>query len=146
MLHALVGILLRAIPTFLLVILLFLYLKSMFFKPLEKVLHRRYDATEGARKAAEQSLEEAAARTAKYEETLRAAKQKLYHEQEQVHKELQEREAAAVAEARASAEAQVKAAVAQLAFDAEDAKSSLAGQSDVLAQQIADQILRRSAA
>ena len=146
MLHALAGILLRAIPTFLLVILLHLYLKSMFFKPLEKVLHRRYDATEGARKAAEQSLEEAAARTAKYEETLRAAKQKLYHEQEQVHKELQEREAAAVAEARASAEAQVKAAVAQLAFDAEDAKSSLAGQSDVLAQQIADQILRRSAA
>jgi len=146
MLHALGGILLRAIPTFLLVILLHAYLKSMFFKPMEKVLHKRYEATEGARKLAGQSLEEAAARTAKYEETVKAAKQKLYQEQETIHKELQEREAAAVAAARASAEAQVKAAVSQLAADAEAAKAGLAGQSDLLAQQIADRILQRSAA
>ena len=66
MLHALGGILLRAVPTFLLVVLLHFYLKSMFFKPLAKVLQARYEATEGARKLAEQSLEQAAAKTAKY--------------------------------------------------------------------------------
>ncbi len=60
MLHALGGILLRAVPTFLLVILLHFYLKSMFFKPLEKVLSERFQATEGARQAAEKSLAEAA--------------------------------------------------------------------------------------
>ena len=49
MLHALGGILLRAVPTFLLIILLHFYLKSIFFKPLERVLEARSEATEGAR-------------------------------------------------------------------------------------------------
>src|SRR5436190_12714420 len=118
MLHALGGILLRAIPTFLLVVLLHFYLKSMFFKPLSKVLRQRYEATEGARKLAQQNLEEAAAKTAQYEESLRGAKAKLYQSQEQLHKEMQDREAAAVAEARARADASVKAAKTQLGADA----------------------------
>jgi hypothetical protein len=62
MLHALGQLLLRAcLPscwwwrsTF--------YLKYMFFKPLEKVLQQRYDATEGARKRAAEALELAAAK------------------------------------------------------------------------------------
>src|ERR1039458_4228031 len=74
MLHALGGILLRAVPTFLLVILLHFYLKSIFFKPLEKVLDQRYEATEGARKLAEQNLDGGAAKTADYEAQMRAAK------------------------------------------------------------------------
>jgi F-type H+-transporting ATPase subunit b len=44
-LHALSGILLRAVPTFLIVIFLHFYLKYMFFKPLDKVLQARYEAT-----------------------------------------------------------------------------------------------------
>ena len=96
MLHALGGILLGAVPTFLLVILLHFYLKSIFFKPLEKVLRQRYEATEGARKLAEQSLQQAAAKTASYEAQLRAAKAEMYQAQDQLHKQLQEREAAAV--------------------------------------------------
>jgi F-type H+-transporting ATPase subunit b len=146
MLHALGGILLKAVPTFLLVILLHFYLKSIFFKPLEKVLHQRYEATEGARKLAEQSLEQAAAKTASYEAQLRAAKAAMYQAQEQLHKQLQEREAAAVGEARKSAEAAIKLATAQLAKDAEDAKTSLAADSESLANQIAETILRRNAA
>src|ERR1035438_203321 len=114
MLHALGGILLRAVPTFLLVILLHFYLKSVFFKPLEKVLNQRYEATEGARKLAEQSLQQAAAKTAQYETELRAAKAPMYQAQEQLHKQLQERAAAAVAEARKGADAAVKLAKTQL--------------------------------
>ena len=146
MLHALGGILLRAVPTFLLVILLHFYLKSVFFKPLEKVLHQRYEATEGARKLAEQSLQQAAAKTAQYETELRAAKAAMYQAQEQLHKQLQEREAAAVAEARKSADAALKLAKTQLAADVEAAKASLAADSDALANQIAETILRRNAA
>ena len=70
---ALGGILLKAVPTFLLVILLNFYLKAVFFKPLEKVLRQRYEATEGARKLAAESMERAAARTAEYEAAMRAA-------------------------------------------------------------------------
>jgi F-type H+-transporting ATPase subunit b len=146
MLHALGGILLRAVPTFLLVILLHFYLKNIFFKPLEKVLHQRYDATEGARKLAEQSLEQAAAKTASYEAQLRAAKAAMYQAQEQLHKQLQEREAAALGEARKSAEAAIKLAKTQLADDVEAAKTSLAADSESLANQIAETILRRNAA
>ncbi len=114
MLHALGGILLRAVPTFLLVILLHFYLKSVFFKPLEKVLRQRYEVTEGARKLAQQSLEQAAAKTADYEAQVRAAKAEMYQAQEQLHKQLQEREAAAVAQARGRAEAAIKLAKDQL--------------------------------
>ena len=51
-LHALGEILLKAVPTVLLVVVLHFYLKYVFFRPLKKVLAERYDATEGARKLA----------------------------------------------------------------------------------------------
>jgi len=146
MLQALGGILLRAVPTFLLVILLHFYLKNMFFKPLEKVLHERFQATEGARQHAEKSLMEAAAKTAQYEEQLRTAKAEMYQAQERLSRELAEREAAAVSEARKSADAAIKQARAALAADVEAAKASLASDSETLANQIADAILRRHAA
>jgi F-type H+-transporting ATPase subunit b len=146
MLHALGGILLHAIPTFLMVVILHFYLKSIFFKPLEKVLDQRFEATEGARKLAQQSLEQATAKTAQYEEALRAAKAEIYHRQEQLHKDIQEREAAAIAEARAAAEASVKSAKAELAAEMVSLKNQLAAQSDVVAGQIAESILGRSAA
>src|SRR5260370_1665222 len=146
MLHALGGILLRAVPTFLLVILLHFYLKIVFFKPLEKVLHQRYEATEGARKLAEQSLEQAAAKTASYEAQLRVAKAEMYQAQERLHQELQEREAAALSGARARSDPAVRLAKEQLAADVEAAKTSIAADSESLASQIAETILRRNAA
>ena len=146
MLHALGGILLHAIPTFLMVVFLHFYLKSIFFKPLEKVLRQRYEATEGARKLAQQSLEQAAAKTAQYEEALRAAKGEIYHAQEQLHKQIQEREGAAIAQARAAADAAVKTAKAELAAEMVALKNQLAAQSDALATQIEESILGRSAA
>ena len=145
-LRALGEILLKAVPTFLLVVFLNFYLKSVFFKPLEKILHRRYEATEGARKLAEQSLERATAKTAEYEAAMRAARAEIYQYQEQIHKQLQEKEAGQIAEARQRADALVKEARAQLAQDVEAARTSLTRESDLLATQIAESVLRRSAA
>jgi F-type H+-transporting ATPase subunit b len=146
MLQALGGILLRAIPTFLLVIFLHFYLKSIFFKPLGGVLKQRYQATEGARKQAQASLEQAAAKTAQYEASLQAARSQVYQAQEKSYKQMQDRESAAIHEARAKADASIKAAKAQLAADVADAKTDLAAQSDALAGQIAEAILRKGAA
>ncbi|PWU09765.1 MAG: hypothetical protein C5B51_05615 [Terriglobia bacterium] len=145
-LQALGGILLRAVPTFLLVILLHFYLKNFFFKPFEKMLHRRYEATEGARKLAEQTMERAAAKTAEYEAAIRAAKGEVYQAQEKLYKRLQEEQAAELLAARKDAEAAVKKAKAELAQDVEAAKDGLSRESDILAGQIADSILRRSVA
>src|SRR6266446_5372445 len=99
-LRALGGILLRAIPTFLLVVLLHFYLKFIFFKPLQRVLGQRYEATEGARKMAESSLARAAEKAAEYEAALRAARGETYKELEQMRRQLQEERAAGVREAR----------------------------------------------
>jgi F-type H+-transporting ATPase subunit b len=145
-LHQLGELLLKAIPTFLLVVLLSFYLKSVFFKPLEKVLQQRYDATEGARKLAEQSMERAAAKVQEYEAALRAARAELYQAQEQAHKQLQDEAAAQIAAARREAERTVEQAKQGIAKEAESAKASLAAESEKLADQIADAILRRSVA
>jgi F-type H+-transporting ATPase subunit b len=144
--HQLGELLLTALPTFLLLIFLTFYLKSMFFAPLEKVLRQRYDATEGARKLAEQSLERAEAKTAEYEATLTAARSEIYQAQEKAFKEFQERAAGQIAEARTRADEAIREAKRQLAADVETAKASLSGDSDALANQIADSILRRRAA
>lgn len=139
-------LIIRSVPTFLLVILLHFYLKGVFFKPLEKVLHQRYEATEGAKVLAEASLERAAQKTAEFEAAMRAARAEVYQAQEQVHKQLQEREAADLAEARRRSETLIQEARAALSKDVEAAKAGLAGESQALADQIAEAILRRSAA
>jgi F-type H+-transporting ATPase subunit b len=144
--HALGGILLKAVPTFLLIVLLHFYLKGIFLKPLQKVLRQRYEATEGARKLAAESLERAAAKTAEYQAAMRAARAEIYQAQEQAHKRLQEGEFAELTAARRSAEAAVQEAKSQLSSDVEAAKAGLARDSELLADQIAESILRRNAA
>ena len=145
-LHALGGILLKAVPTFLLLVLLHFYLKGVFFKPLQKVLRQRYEATEGARKLAAESLERAAAKTAEYQTAMRAARGEIYQAQERLHKRLQDGEFAELTAARRRAQAAVEEAKTQLSIDVEAAKAGLARDSDLLADQIAESILRRDAA
>ena len=145
-LHALGGILLKAVPTFLLIVLLHFYLKRLFFKPLQKVLRQRYEATEGARKLAAESLDRAAAKTAEYQAAMRAARGEIYQAQEQLHKRLQDGEFAELTAARRRAQAAVEEAKTQLSIDVEAAKTGLARDSDLLADQIAESILRRDAA
>jgi F-type H+-transporting ATPase subunit b len=140
------GILLRAVPTFLLVIFLHFYLKGVFFGPIQQVLKKRYEATEGARKLAEESLARAAQKTAEFDAAIRAAKGEIYHAQEQLHKQLQEQQAAELLASRKQAEALIAEAKAELAKDVEAAKAGLARESELLADQIAESILRRSAA
>jgi F-type H+-transporting ATPase subunit b len=144
-LHDLGEILLKAVPTFCLIVLLHFYLKYVFFKPLAKVLHERYLATEGARKVARESLERAKAKTAEYQAALRAARNEIYQADERIQKQLHEKEAADLTAARRRAEALVKEAKAQLAADVELAKAGLARESELLANQIADTLLRSAA-
>jgi F-type H+-transporting ATPase subunit b len=145
-LRALGGILLNAVPTFLLVVLLYFYLKKVFFQPMEKMLRQRFEATEGARKLADQSLARASARVAEYEAAIRAARSEIYQAQEEFYKEFQDRQAAQIAAARQSAEAGVREAKTQLALEVEAAKATLAQASQAMADEIADSMLRGTAA
>ena len=145
-LHALGGILLRAIPTFLLVILLHFFLKYTFFGPLERILKARYAATEGARKLAEETVAKAEARAADYEAAMRAARGEIYQAQDQLHQKLEEERKAAVHAARASADAMIRKAKEHLAGEVEQAKLELHAASESLGAEIADVVLGRSVA
>ena len=145
-LAALGGLLLKALPTFLLVLLLHFYLKFVFFKPLEGVLEARYQATEGARRQAQASMERAAAKAAEYEQALRAARAEVYQAQEQLHRSLEERRKQELAEARARAEESVRQAKQALAGEADSARRMLALETAALADRITDNILGRRAA
>jgi F-type H+-transporting ATPase subunit b len=140
------GILLRAVPTFILVVLLHLYLKFIFFKPIERVLRQRYDATEGARKLAEESIARASQKAAEYEAALRAARADTYKEMEQLQRKLHDDRAASVKEARAQADAAVAHAKAALSAEVEALKKNLGSESDALADRIASKILTGRAA
>lgn len=145
-LQALGGLLLRATPTFLFLVLLHFYLKFVFYKPLERVLQKRYEATEGAQQLAQESIQRAAARTAEYEAALRSAKASVYQAQEKLHRELQERQAAELQAVRQNADTTVKQARSELAKEMESTRSGLERDSEVLAGRIAEAILGRSAA
>ncbi|MDQ6698647.1 MAG: ATP synthase F0 subunit B [Acidobacteriota bacterium] len=145
-LQALGRILLNGLPTFFLVILLHFYLKRTFFLPMQKTLAARFDATEGARKAAEQSLQDADKRIAEYQASIRAARGEIYIEQEKLRKELQEKQAAQLEAARQDAAVRLTQAKAQIEEETANARQTLAAESDLLANEIAESILQRRAA
>ena len=142
-LNALGAILLKAIPTLLLLIVVHLYLKWMFFGPLKKVLDQRRAATEGARQAADQALAKASAKAAEIELALRKAREEIYQEQEQARKKAVDEQASRVEAVRQQAHAQVRQAREQVAAEAEAAKRDLAATIQTLADEIAKRFLER---
>ena len=95
-LHALGGIVLNGLPTFFLIIILAVCVKYLYLKPLDKVLAERFRLTEGARKAAEESLKNADTKVAEYETALAEARSEIYQEQSEFLKKVHEEQAAQV--------------------------------------------------
>lgn len=145
-LHALGELLIKAIPTFLLVLLLHFYLKAVFFRPLGRVLDERRQATEGLRQRAEELLARADARAAEYEAAIRSARAEIYREQEALRQRWQQEHARAIAEARAAARAMVERARGEIASELEEARRMLAARTSHLAEGIVETVLGRRAA
>jgi len=145
-LQSLGGIILNALPTVFLLIVLHFYLKVMLFRPLNKMLKQRHDLTEGARRTAEASLEEADRKAREYEAKLRDARAVVYKEQEETRKRWLSDQSAQVSQAQTRSEAGVKAARTALAGDAAAAKQDLQQSSAALADQIASAVLARRSA
>lgn len=144
--HALGQILLNGLPTFFLILFLNFYLKQMFFKPLEQTLAKRYELTEGARLAADESLKNADQRIADYQAKLNAARSEVYAEQELAHRKLGLDQAAELEAAHKHAEEMLNRTKLQLASQKEAALETLASRSDDLADRIAQSILKGKAA
>lgn len=142
MLHDVGQVALRAIPTIVLVIFLYFYLKSMLFKPLQEVLGRRREATDGARKRAQEAIERAEKKVTEYEAALRNARTELMAEQEKQRKAWRDEQAALVAAARDKAMARIKEGRMQIAAETSIAQTGLNAQAEALANQIVTQVLK----
>ena len=140
------GILLKAIPTVVLLLIVHFYLKFMFFGPLQKVLAQRKQATQGTKEKAKQLLAKAEQTHASIEAALRKAREEIYLEQEEARKQWTTDQTARLDQARHQSHDLIHRAQAQLEADAAAAKNELAKTADALADEIARKLLERKVA
>jgi F-type H+-transporting ATPase subunit b len=144
-LHALGGILLKSIPTVVLLLFLYFYLKLMLFGPLTRVLKQRDELTAGTRHAAQKSLKDAERKVQEYEAKMREARAEVYREQEETRKRWLADQASQVDSARERTGHSVQQAKELMAGEIAAARQTLAESSSELADQIATAVLSRSA-
>jgi F0F1-type ATP synthase membrane subunit b/b' len=145
-LHDLGQLLLKAIPTVFLLLVVHFYLKRMFFGPMADVLAKRRAATEGLRESADAMRARAAEQIASIEAQLRNARDEIYKDQEETRRGRIGDQDAQLDTARQQAHELIHQADQLLDAEAVGAKSQLAGTADDLADQIAQTLLKRTAA
>jgi F-type H+-transporting ATPase subunit b len=145
-LHDLGGIVLEALPTFFLVVILCVFVKYLYLKPLDKVLAERHRLTEGARKAAEESLKNADSKISEYQDKLNSARAEIYQEQSAFLRKLHAEQAELTNAARLESDARVAEIRVSIAKEADAARETLEAQAETLAGQIADAVLGRRVA
>jgi F-type H+-transporting ATPase subunit b len=142
-LRSLVEILLKAVPTIVLLLLVYFYFKAMLFGPLNKILKQRDELTKGARKTAEDSLATAERKTSEFEAKLREARTELYKEQEDQRRKWLDDQVAQVEQAHQRGTQMVEAAKKEIAAETASARENLAAASGALADEIANSLLTR---
>jgi F-type H+-transporting ATPase subunit b len=137
-LRQLLGYLLGAIPTIILLLVVFAAYRALVHRPLARVLGERHHRTEGAMERARAAIAAAEAKAADYEQRLREARAGLFKAQEARRKQALEARAAALAQAREHAHRQVEEARAGIERDRQAAQGGL----EVEAARLADEIIR----
>lgn len=145
-LHQLGNLLVEAIPTILFFVLLTVFLKQFYFKPIARILEERRKATEGARELARQAFEAADQRTSEFERALQLARNQLHQENEAKRREWEQYEAQQLAAARAEAEARIQQARSEISAEVEQARSQLDSQVETLSERIVRTLTMRRAA
>jgi len=135
------GIVLNGLPTAIIILILTIFVRLLYIKPLEAVLAERHRLTEGARQAAEQSLHSADSKIAAYQTALDEARSKIYAEQADFLAKLNAEQSARAQAAKTASDATLAQARQQLAAEVEAARANLSTQSEQLASQIADSML-----
>jgi F-type H+-transporting ATPase subunit b len=136
------GLLLGSIPTVIFVVLVYVCYAALVHKPLTKVLAQRHERTEGAVAKAKADVAAAEARTAEYEQRLREARVAVFKAQEAKRQQASQLRASAVAEARSRAQARIEQERAGLANEQKNAERHLQAESQRLAAEIVDRVLR----
>src|SRR5438445_8638752 len=137
--HQLGELFLQAVPTVLIILLFYIILRAIFFKPLLAVMAERDARTAGAQKAAEAAQAVATEKVKQYQEALKQARGQVYAEQEAARKKLLEERAAQIKDARTRAAGEVSAAKERVAAELVAARRDL----EATVAQLSAEIVRR---
>jgi F-type H+-transporting ATPase subunit b len=143
--HQLGELFLEAVPTVVIVLLFYFFLRWAFFQPIQKTMAERAARIEGAR--TEAAAVEASARQDldSYKDALRKARAEIYAEQEAARQTALDERAKGLKATRAHAQEEVSAAKQRIAADLAAARVEIERQTPALAGDIARMILERPA-
>jgi F0F1-type ATP synthase membrane subunit b/b' len=141
--HQLEQLFLGAVPTIIVVLLFYFFMRWAFFGPIMRVLAERSAKIEGAR--AEAAAAEAGAKQEldAYHERLRKARAEIYAEQEAARQEALDNRAKLLKAMRAHAQDDVNAGKKRIAAELEAARAEVERATPGLASQIAQAILKK---
>ena len=139
-------LLLGAIPTAVILLLLYAIYEALVHKPLMRVLAERRERTEGAVLKARADVAAAEAKTQEYERSLREARLAVFKAQEAHRQQLLQARSQAISEARNRAQQQIREARAAIEHDMEAARAGLQSETERLAAEIIRTILRPTSA
>jgi F0F1-type ATP synthase membrane subunit b/b' len=139
--HQLGKLFLGALPTVIVVLLFYFFLRWAFFGPIQKAMAERSARIEGAR--AEAAAAEAGAKQEmnSYHDALRKARGEIYAEQELARQEALDNRAKLLKAMRARAQEDVNAAKKRIAAEFAAARTEVERETPALASQIARAIL-----
>jgi F-type H+-transporting ATPase subunit b len=126
-------LLLGAIPTAVLLLLLYAIYQNLVRKPLNRILDQRRERTEGAALKARADVAAAESRTQEYEQKLREARLAIFKAQEARRQQAQQLRAQALAEARSRAQQQIREAKSAIEQDMTAARAGLQSEVERLA-------------
>jgi F-type H+-transporting ATPase subunit b len=135
-------LLLGAVPTAVMLLLLYAVYSALVGNPLKVALKQRRDRTEGAILKARADIAAAEAKTQEYGQRIREARLAVFKAQEARRQAAQKARAAAVAEARERAQQQIREARTAIEQDMAEARQSLQSEADRLASEIIRIILK----
>lgn len=139
-------LLLDAVPTVVLLLLLYAIYQNLVRKPLVRILQERRDRTEGAVQKARADVAVAESRTQEYEQKLREARLAIFKAQEARRQQAQQMRGQAIAEARTRAQEQIRQAKEAIEQDMAVARTGLQAETQRLATDIIRTILKPAGA
>jgi F-type H+-transporting ATPase subunit b len=143
LLHQLGELFLQAVPTIIIVLLFYGFLRWVFFQPIEKVMTERSARIEGALSEAASVEATAKQELDSYNDTLRKARLEIYAEQEAARQAVLEERARLLRVMRSRSQEDVDTAKKSIAAELAAARAEVERQTPALAEDIARLVLER---
>ncbi len=140
------AVFLGALPSAILLVFLFLYLRVVLFKPLDRILAERHAKMGGRELKASETLKLAEQKLLEYNASMQAARTEIYTGQEQLRRRLEAERDAAIASATEKAKADFVGVKQQLDAEVASARTEVAREADQLAASVTAKLIPGGAA